>query len=233
MISKKIIHYITFLILISALILSFCGKKEEPQIPNTLSNVETAEGWKLLFDGKTLEGWQFKPGGWTIEEGAMALVGKGGTIWTRDQYGNFIFDCEFKVSPKCNSGIFFRTGDLKNMVQTGFEMQVMDSYGKTEVDKHDCGSLYDVVAPSSNETKPAGEWNRTVITCNKSIVTIELNGVQVVKVDLDEYTTPNMNVDGTKNKFNTPLKDFPRIGYLGFQDHGHPVWFRNVKIKHL
>ncbi len=222
------------IILVSSLLLLVCGKKEEAQqAPGGLPQIGPAESREVLFDGETLDGWQFKPGGWKVEDGAMALVGRGGTIWTEEQYGNFILECEFRISPKCNSGIFFRTGDINDMVQTGFEIQVQDSYGRTEIDKNDCGALYDVLAPSSNEAKPAGEWNHTVITCKDNIVTVELNGVQIINVDLDQYTTPNMNIDGTKNKFNTALKDFPRSGYIGFQDHGQPVWYRNVRIKLL
>ena len=81
---------------------------------------------------------------------------------------------------------------------------------------------------------PAGEWNRAVIICKGSIVSLSLNGDRVVPpVNLDLYTEPNTNIDGTKNKFNTPLKDFPRTGRIGFQQHGGNVWFRNIKIKTL
>ncbi|MFC1563234.1 DUF1080 domain-containing protein, partial [candidate division KSB1 bacterium] len=218
-----------------------CSKQEEiPAGPNTLTKQEIAEGWKLLFDGETLNGWKTaNPGTWKVEEGTVTQadsggMGSGGMIWTVEQYGNFILECEYKLQPKCNSGIFFRVGDLDNHVQTGFEMQVADSYGSERINKHSSGALYDLVVPSSNAAKPAGNWNHAVVYADDNIVTLKLNGVTVVEnVNLDEYTTPNMSVDGTKNKFKTAIKDFPRVGYIGFQQHGGNIWYRSIKIKEL
>ena len=81
--------------------------------------------------------------------------------------------------------------------------------------------------------KPPGQWNRCRLTCWHSIVKVELNGEQVIYMDLDEWTTPKMNPDGTSNKFGTALEDFARSGYIGLQDHGRPVWYRNIRIKRL
>ena len=81
--------------------------------------------------------------------------------------------------------------------------------------------------------KPIGEWNSVVITCKNSLVTIEMNGKKIVTADLDKWTTAHKNPDGTENKFDKALKDFPREGYIGFQDHGSPLWYRNVKLKKL
>jgi hypothetical protein len=237
---KNIIFIITSIILILFLLSISFGtqlkKSSEKTNINTLSKKEIQEGWKLLFDGKTLNGWQLsKPGTWGVEDGAIARVSKGSYIWTENKYGNFILDLEYKVSPNCNSGIFFRVGDLKDPVQTGFEMQVIDPWGSPDqkTKKNSCGSLYDIIGPSSDMSKPVGEWNNAVVTCKDNIISVSLNSVKVLEIDLDKYTTPNMNIDGTKNKFNTALKDFPRTGYIGFQDHGFPVWYRSVKIKNL
>ena len=60
---------------------------------------------------------------------------------------------------------------------------------------------------------------------------VVLNGQQVIDADLDRWTTPHKNPDGSQNKYNKPLKDFPRSGYIGLQDHGHDVWFKNIKVK--
>jgi len=81
--------------------------------------------------------------------------------------------------------------------------------------------------------KPAGEWNYVTIICNENVITIIMNDVQIIDMDLNMWTTPRINPDGTKNKFNTALKDFPREGHIGFQDYGIPVWYRNVRIKAL
>ncbi|MEW6307039.1 MAG: DUF1080 domain-containing protein [Verrucomicrobiota bacterium] len=193
------------------------------------------KGWVTLFDGKNLDHWTLNTeGGWIIEDGVLGAVPgkKNNYVWTKDTFGDFELDLEFKMSEKCNSGVFFRT-DPKNPVQGGFEIQVFDSHGKTELSAHDCGALYDAVIPSVNAAKPAGEWNRMQISAKGAMVKVVLNGKTVVEADLDKWTEGNLNPDGTKNKFKTALKDLPRTGYIGFQDHGHPVWFRNVKIKPL
>ncbi len=186
-----------------------------------------------LFDGSGLDAWQMeKPDGWVIEDGVMSLA-SGGYIWTKERFGNFVLEADFKISEECNSGIFFRTGNIADPVQTGMEMQIYDTATHTEMVKNDSGALYDLVAPSTNTMKPAGEWNHTVITCRDNMVTIELNGTQIVSADLDQWTEAHKNPDGTENKFNLPLKDFPREGHIGLQDHGHPVWFRNVTVTKL
>lgn len=200
----------------------------------TAQTAGSATGKKIvLFNGSNLDSWQLdKPGGWIIKDGAMELA-KGGYIWTKEKFGNFILEAEFKIPKDANSGIFFRTGDIKDPVQTGMEMQVIDQPAQQKPVKNDCGALYDLVAPSSLVMKPVGEWNKVVITCKGSLVTIEMNGKNIVTADLDKWTTPHKNPDGTENKFNMALKDFPREGYIGFQDHGSPLWYRNVKIQKL
>ena len=193
---------------------------------------EVPAGFTALFNGKDLSGWKAKAGGWMVENGLLARRKGAGYIWTEKNYGDFILDVEVKVSPRCNSGIFFRT-DPKNAVQGGFEIQVMDASGKKKLGKHDNGALYDALAPSANPAKPVGQWDRFVITCKGAKVSVSINGKEVVNADLDKWTTSNKNPDGSRNKFRTSLKELPRIGRIGFQDHGHDVWFRNVYIKRL
>lgn len=231
---KSIIYRLILIIIISILISPTCGEKTDISTDiNTLTEKEIKEGWKLLFNGKTLNGWQMKKdGSWKVENGTISRVG-GGYIWTKERYGDFILDCKFKVSPKCNSGIFFRTYDINDPVQTGIEMQVLDSAEREEIGIHDCGAIYDCLAPSTNAAKSPGEWNHVVITCNDNLITVVINEQPVINMDLNEWTESNMNPDGTKNKFNKPLKEFAREGHIGFQDHGSPVWYRNVKIKEL
>jgi hypothetical protein len=201
-----------------------------------LTGPEKAEGWISLFDGKTLNGWgttgDWK--GWKVDDGAILCTVQGGQyLYTREQFGNFILALDFKTDPKTNSGIFLRWGELSDPVQTGIEIQILDTYGKTPAGKHDCGAIYDLVAPTRNACKPAGEWNHTVITCNRNIISVELNGEKVAEMDVDRWTTPGMNPDGTKNKFKNAIRDFPRRGHIGLQDHGGRIWFRNIKLKRL
>ena len=190
------------------------------------------KGFVALFNGKNLDGWQAKKNGWAVEDGVLVRKPGSGYIWTKESFGDFVLDLEVKVSRRCNSGIFFRT-DPKNAVQGGFEIQVFDTTGKTKLGKHDHGALYDALAPSANPAKPVGEWDRFIITCKGPKITVSINGKQVVNANLDDWTTGNKNPDGSRNKFKTALKDLPRTGHIGFQDHGQNVWFRNVYLKKL
>ena len=190
------------------------------------------DGWVSLFNGKDLTGWQCKPGSWVVEDGTLARKG-GGDIWTQKPYGDFILELEFKVDPQTNSGVFFRTGDINDCVQTGIEMQVLDSFGKETPDKHDCGAIYDCLAPRKNVVRKPGEWNQMTLTCRGSKINVVMNGEEIIDMDLDQWTEPHKNPDGSGNKFNTAYKDMSRSGRIGFQDHGKPVWYRNIRIKPL
>ncbi|HEV3026875.1 MAG TPA: DUF1080 domain-containing protein, partial [Planctomycetota bacterium] len=117
-------------------------------------------------------------------------------------------------------------------VQTGMEIQIYDSKPENH-SKHDCGAIYDLVAPSRNTLKPLGEWNHIEITCDKNKISVVMNGEAVASMDLDLWTEAGKNPDGSKNKFTKALKDFAREGFLGLQDHGQPCWFKNIKLKKL
>jgi len=204
---------------------------------NALSSQETSAGWQLLFDSATLNGWgctDSTHSGWIVENGAMFYTHKGGGYeYTEKTFGNFEFKADFMVDKGTNSGIFFRWADLKDPVQTGFEMQVWDTGGKTKLDKHDCGAIYDALEPSSNAMKPPMQWNTADIKCMNSFITITLNGKRVVMANLDKWTEAHKNPDGTQNKYNAALKDWARSGHIGFQAHGGKVWFKNVKVREL
>lgn len=201
-----------------------------------LSGKEKAEGWILLFDGESLKGWAAtgRNEGWTVDDGAILCTLKGGGyLYTLEKYENFILSLDFKIDEGVNSGVFFRWSGLNDPVHTGLEMQVLDSYGREKPSKHDCGAIYDLVAPTKNACKPAGEWNNAVITCQGGLITVELNGEKIVEMDINKWTTAGMNPDGTKNKFKYAWKDMPRKGHIGLQDHGGRVWYRNIKLKPL
>jgi len=204
----------------------------------TLAAPGAGGGWIILFDGDQddlKKHWgngrdATVPKGWSIEDGVLAAAGKGPMIWTRKRFGNFALDLEFKTTG--NSGVFFRTGNPRNPVQTGFEMQVLRSGGKKTPGRHDCGAVYDALPPSTNPMKNDA-WNRAVITCRDNKIQIEMNGKPIIDMDLDRWDTPRKNPDGSKNKYKTALKDFPREGHIGFQQHGARVWFRNIRLKPL
>lgn len=199
---------------------------------NELSEQEKKDGWTLLFDGKTSEGWTALKAA-NIEDGCINPFKSGNYVtFAKDKYADFVLACDFKLTKECNSGIFIRTGDPKDPVQTGIEIQVYDSKAE-KPSKHDCGAIYDLVAPSKNALKPLGEWNHIEVTCEKSKISVVLNGEAVASIDVDKWTEAGKNPDGTENKYKKALKDFPREGLLGFQDHGKPCWYKNIKLKKL
>lgn len=188
------------------------------------------DGWITLFNGKDLTGWTDASGGaskWTVEDGALVGDDKKGDIWTKERFGDFVLELEFKTTG--NSGVFFRTDDPKDNVQTGIEVQVDNPGGPG---KHSVGAIYDLVAPSKNAAKK-DEWNKYVITAKGPNITVELNGEKIAEMDLDKWTEAGKNPDGSENKFQKALKDFKREGHIGFQDHGHKVWYRNIRLKPL
>jgi hypothetical protein len=191
--------------------------------------------WRSLFDGKTLAGWKAtgNPDGWTVEEGAIVCKARnGGYLYTEEQFENFVLSLEYKVSPRANSGIFLRWSDLRDPVNTGIEVQVFDSHGR-EPSKHSDGAIYDIVAPRKSASRPAGEWNSAVITCDNRRIAVSLNGEAVAEIDLDRWTEAGRNPDGTRNKFRYAYKEMARRGHIGLQDHGAMVWFRNIRIREL
>jgi hypothetical protein len=201
------------------------------------------DGFVTLFNGKDFTGWTMGPDkSWVIENGVIALKREkydgreynADYLWTVDQYDNFILELEFKIPEQANSGIFLRTPDLSDPVYTGIEVQVANSYGRKNLNRQGtAGAIYDLLAPSSNPVKPPGEWNHYRITCDKNKIIVVLNGQQIIDMDLDRWTEPRKNPDGSENKFGTALKDFARKGHIGFQDHGRPVWYRNIRVKRL
>ena len=206
---------------------------------NRLTTAERDAGWKLLFDGKSFDGWMTsdsKPSRRPIEQsainphrcGAYMMVHK--QVWT-----DFRLKLDFKISPRCNSGIFFRTWTLKKIGGNdvgfnGLEIAIDDT---RTAGYHDTGALYDLVKPSRNAMKPAGEWNHIELTCQGQLVRVVLNGIEVQKTDLGRFDKKNTRPDGTPHKFPFAFRDHPRRGYIGLQDHGADCWFKNIKLLDL
>lgn len=189
--------------------------------------------WKSLFDGKSLNGWVIEDGKdlWKVEDSTIYCIGNGGGyLRSADQFENYVLALEFKVTKETNSGVFVRWSDIKDPVNTGIEIQVMDTAGKATPDKHDSGAIYDLVAPSSNPMKGVGEWNQMVIACQGPMISVALNGVPIAETDISKYKEAGKSPDGTVNKFKFPLASLPRKGYIGLQNHGKPVWYRNVLV---
>jgi hypothetical protein len=206
---------------------------------SVLSHAGTRDGWILLFNGKNLDGWKTssgQPSRNTVQEGAINPNGCGGYMMIHHQtWSDFVLSLDFRISKKCNSGVFIRTYPLtprpgKDVGFNGIEVAIDDT---TTAGYHDTGAIYDLVKPSRNVMKPAGQWNHMVITCDGPAISVELNGEITTKMDLTQWTAPHRRPDGTEHKFDITYKDHPRFGYIGLQDHGSPCWYKNIKIKPL
>lgn len=217
-----------------ALILLAPGAASAPD--NELTPEEKEAGWLLLFNGKDLTGWTTPSGeqGKTpVQDASINPHGAGGYMMIHKRpWENFVLSLDFKISPKCNSGIFIRTFPLtprpgKDVGFNGIEIAIDDT---KDAGFFDTGAIYDLVKPSKNAMKPVGEWNHIVITCDQAKIKVELNGEVVTRMDLDEWTKPNVRPDGTPHKFDVAYKDHPRKGYIGLQDHGANCWYKNIKL---
>lgn len=201
---------------------------------NGLTEAERAAGWRLLFNGEDHTGWKCNNGksiATPVEDGALVPYQSGGYLIVYEKpFADFELQCDVKMSvEECNSGIFFRVSDLERPVYTGFEAQVYQ--GGTGY--HDFGAIYDLVPADKDVVKPIGEWNHVVIRCQGPEISVAVNGETVATMNCDDFDEPGLRPDGTKHKFGTAIKEFKREGYLGFQDHGHKVWFKNVKLREL
>ena len=194
------------------------------------------EGFFSLFDGKSAAGWKTNTGkavpADNVQAEGLNPHKAGGYLVVHDKpRGDFILEFEYKLSKGCNSGVFVRVGDLKNPVTTGIEVAIDDTTGRG---RHDSGAFYDLVAPRVNAQKPQGEWNLMSIAAKGPIIEIVLNGESVNRINLDEWTEKGRRPDGGTHKFTgVTVKDLPRSGFLGFQDHGADCWYRKVQIKVL
>ncbi|MBS1508094.1 MAG: DUF1080 domain-containing protein [Bacteroidetes bacterium] len=221
--------------------------EESAALPE-LTDAQKTEGWKLLFDGKTLNGWQNfkgrKNNTWEVANGTLhckalneKVKGDGderGDIMTADEFENFEFTCEWKISPKGNSGIIYRaTEEFDQPYYSGPEYQLIDDLGYTpqQTDVHLTAANYDMHATTPKTLKPVGEWNSTKIVVNGKHVEHWLNGQKVVEYELG-------SPDWTKRKEASKWKEakgygLATKGHIDLQDHGSEAWFKNVMIKVL
>jgi hypothetical protein len=237
-----------FLTLI-ALVLFSC--KSTQTVMNSLSKEEIKDGTLLLFDGKTTDMWRGYgkpdfPKGWVIEDNAIHCIGsgkgeagQGGDIISKEKFSNFELTLEWKIAEGGNSGIFYLAQEIPGdpIWKSSPEMQVLDNAkhpdSKMGVDgNRQAGSLYDLIPAKPQNAKPAGEWNKVKIMVYKGTVVHYQNGVQVLEYHL--WTD-----DWKKMCANSKFKDYTNFvntaseGYIGLQDHGDDVWYRNIKIKKL
>ncbi|MFC7335969.1 DUF1080 domain-containing protein [Haloferula chungangensis] len=187
--------------------------------------------WNLLFSPDLSNA--VEAGKWKMKDGVL-VAGGHETIWTKQSYGDFILDLEFKVEKSSNSGVFLRSSDIHNVLKA-LEIQVHESSDKSPFGM--VGAIYDACPPSKQVAKPIGKWNRFTITCKGPHIGLIFNGEEVLDANLDEWREAHKNPDGTANKFSVALRNYARKGPIGLQGlHGKekaPVYYRNLRIKPL
>jgi hypothetical protein len=241
----------TLLVLIStATVLGACSsaKMATSTEPNTLTEKERKDGWTLLFDGKTTNGWHTYnrdtvSRNWKVIDGTLVMDPAAKTtrgmedIVTNSEYENYELSLEWRISQGGNSGIIFNVKEDKkfsNTYVTGPEMQVLDNISAPDNKKenHLAGLLYDITGTAAlSKPKPVGEWNEARIIQKDGHLTFYFNGTKTLDVQQgsEEWKTMIAN-----SKFKD-WKDFARVtkGKIALQDHGNGVAFRNVKIRQL
>lgn len=200
-----------------------------------LVGVAAEDGATPLFDGKSLDGWVAEGASetlidgakapvWVVEDGQIVCRGKGfGFLRYKERaFDDFTFHVEFRMAPKCNSGVGVRTRPFDPADSRGtrpslysYEIQLIDDVGKAP-DVHSSGSLYRYVAPRENALKPPGEWNSLDVTCEGPRIRVVLNGKTIQDVDQREVAA---------------IKDKPLSGYVCLQNHGGNIAFRSVEVR--
>lgn len=244
------------LVSISVCIFS-CKNNEQKEVPeDNMENISTEEPkkdseWTFLFNGDDADGWRGYnetdgsglPEGWVVENGTLKSLGKGGDIggdiiYAGEKYGDFELALEWKLSSQGNSGVFYHIVEDEKYEApyfTGPEYQIIDSdnFPQELETWQKIGADYGMYVPNYDELdlKDVTEWNTSRIRVTENKVTYWLNGQKTVEFD------PNSE-EWTKRKEEGKWKDYPdygeaKTGYIGLQDHGSEIWFRNIKIKEL
>jgi len=186
---------------------------------------------KSLFNGRDLTGWVEigSENAWYVDNGILKCTGeKQGYAWlsTDRKYGDFVLECDWRIQPEGNAGIFLRAPSRQGRTSMlGFEVQMKDD--RQDKDLTDVsGAVFRRIHASGKYAKPPGQWNHYKLTCRGRYLRIELNGRLV-------SSTENIDTVKPLGKNDPLMKDVPDKGYIGLQNHGDPVEFRNIKILEL
>ena len=242
----KLINILLSSVLIISLATS-CGSKG-----TTKKAAAKDEGWISIFDGKTTTGWRgynkpaFPEKGWEVVDGTLHCIesgtgeaGLGGDVIYDKKLSNFELSLEWKIGPGGNSGIFILAQEIPDepIWKSAPEFQLLDNDkhpdAKLGVDGNRmASSLYDLIPAKPQNTKPAGEWNQAGILCYQGTVVFKSNGANVVEFHLWTEDWKKM-ISASKFKDYTWFLNTAKVGYIGLQDHGSDIWFRNIKLKIL
>jgi hypothetical protein len=208
---------------------------ERPE-PFQLSNEEKKEGFKILFDGTNMYEWTGNFVNYTLEDGTISMdpnktgAGSHGNLYTKEEYGNFIFRFEFQLTPAANNGLGIRTPLEGDAAYVGMELQILDNEDPVYKDLQEYqyhGSVYGIIPAKRGYLKPTGEWNCEEVIADGNHIKVILNGTVILDGDIKEATQ-----NGTPDKREHPGL-FNKKGHIGFLGHGSPVKFRNIRVKTL
>ena len=194
----------------------------------TTAPAQSRDGFVPLFNGKDLDGWEVRSSNpadkdrWSIKDNLLVGKAGGGWIGTKKMYGDFVLKLEWKIFAGGNSGVFIRVPDVKSKESPsylGFEIQILDDPKYKGLKPYQfCGGLYHFQGPAKKMYKGAGEWNAYEITCHGDAISLVFNGEKVI--DADTSKDPGM-------------AKRPKRGFIGLQNHGSGVEFKNVMFKSL
>jgi hypothetical protein len=207
--------------------------------PNTLTEQERRDGWRLLFDGATTRGWRgYKqptmPAGWSVVNGALTRTGPTRDIISEDQFGDFELALEWRIAPGGNSGIFFRAIEGQGAIyEYAPEVQVLDDAGHADGGSEltSAGSNFALHPARRGVVRPAGTWNAARLRVEGNHVQHWLNGQLVVDYEIG-------NDDWKRRVAASKFAAWPQYGlaqrgHIGLQEHGNEVAFRSIKIREL
>ena len=208
--------------------------------PNTLTAAEQQEGWTLLFDGRTADGWHsfkkttFPAKGWVIEEGCLKHLDKagGGDLISEGEFEEFDLTWEWKIAPRANSGLKYFVTD-KRASALGHEYQMIDDGpNSARGGLQATASFYEVVpAPAALKLNPPGQWNQSRVLVRGQHVEHWINGAKVVEYELGSDA---IKAAVARSKFKGVADFGTRVkGHILLQDHGGEVCFRSIKLRNL
>jgi hypothetical protein len=200
---------------------------------DTLTAEEKKQGFISLFDGADLEQWTGNKSGYIVKDGVIEVDpfdGSAGNLYTKDEFGNFIFRFEFQLTPGANNGIGIRAPLEGDAAYAGMEIQVLDNDAPKYKDLHVYqyhGSVYGVIPAKRGFLLPTGEWNKEEIIANGNKIKVILNGTVILDGDIKEASK-----NGTMDHNEHPGL-LRKTGHIGFLGHGDVVRFRNLRVKRL
>jgi len=232
-------RFFLFLPLFTMVACSSVSSQSSDHTDTEIVNQENDDKWKFLIKDNSTEGWHNYLGdsntGWQVENGILFTEGKNGDIVTNEVYENFELSLEWKIEEAGNSGVFYHvveSPEYKRMHETGPEFQIIDNenYPADLTEQQKTGALSDVLAPNEAAANAVGEWNHTRIIVNQGAVEHWLNDKKILEYQLG---SDELKQQIAASKFAELPYAKVQSGRIGLQDHGGPVYYKNIKIRIL